>query len=217
VKRGLFALAALATLGILGYLATQLWAQGTGSANYAATKVGVLNLRTVMKNYKKWQQCDLEFQTMIKDHEVEEAKYKNDVKKATDVIQDLKSNQKTKDEWEAYLIQRKRAFEDYQKVLQKNATAKNESNINQLYQEIENTVARFSQANGYHMIFVYFDVTDRTEKYMPQLIQHKLKMLAETMCASPFYYAPGLDVSNDVVQLLNSQPSASAPVANGPK
>jgi Skp family chaperone for outer membrane proteins len=221
VKRGIFALAGLATLGILGYLASQLWAQAPGAANYTATKVGVLNLRTVMKNYKKWQQCDAEFQALVKDHEFKEAEYQKNVKKATEVIQNPKSTQKEKEDMDNYLVQLKRYYEDQTKQLAKGAAAKNEANINQLYQEIEQAVARYSQANGYHMIFLYFDLTDRTEKYMPQFIQHKLTKLAETSCAYPFYYAPGLDVSNEVVNVLNSTyaaaGSAAQPVANNPK
>jgi Skp family chaperone for outer membrane proteins len=219
VKSSVVIVAGLATLGVVGYLASHLLAQGP--AQVGATKVGVLNMRTVMKGYNKFQVLDNEIKQLKMEFDKRDGEIKKNAKVVQEVLAKGDLSPEKRDESEKYLITCKRALEDNNKWWEKTVGKKSEENVTQIYKEIEGAVGAYARENGYQMILAYYDMTADPEKYQPAFLQHKLEAIMGTSCAYPMYCANGMDVSADVVGSLNRHyqvptPGAS-PAPNGPQ
>jgi Skp family chaperone for outer membrane proteins len=83
---------------------------------------------------------------------------------------------------------------DREKAIAKKTAAAMET----LFKDVEGAVLALSRARGYEMVLYYNDALDAAEKYNPQVLNVKL-----SASGMPIYTAPGLDITAEVVQVLN--------------
>jgi Skp family chaperone for outer membrane proteins len=191
-------MAAAAALAVaLSYLGSGLWAQqGTAPAARPASKIGVVNLPLVIKNYKKYQNYEKILEGMAKEYTTREEalkaqlmKDKENLTKATD-----------KDAIEQHMKQLQRQLEDYNAQFKKDFSKKQEEQLVLLYKEVEYMVSQVAKMNGLELVFQYGDVIDKKDAYNPAIIQRKV---LGGMCL-PMYAVGGLDISEQVYKSLNN-------------
>jgi Skp family chaperone for outer membrane proteins len=218
-------LAALASLGIAAYLASQLSAQQPGGGGAAAApasvKVGMVNLAFVLKNYKKFTTYNDTIENIRKDFEAKDAKLRDLLKQWQAFQSDPKATAADREKAEDTIKTLKRQIEDNGTEYNKVRSKKSDEQMVQMYKEVEAAVSRFAVANGFHMIFHFSEPLTDADKYSPPNIQRKLVGPGQSGGVCPLYVNGALDVSADVVATLNSMfpapPGAAVTPASGQK
>jgi Skp family chaperone for outer membrane proteins len=193
VKRKFGYVAAVAALAAAAYLGSRLWAQGATGTPKLQTKIAVINLPLVIKNYEKYKMYEKDLEEFAKGYQDKETKIKADMTKARN---DGKLSPEDK---EFQMKKYQRDLEDLGAQFKKEFSKKQEEQLVTLYQEVERMVAAVAQYNGFEMVLQYSDAIDPKDKNNPMIIQRKV---LGGVCV-PMYAAPGLDISKQVYDNLN--------------
>ena len=192
-----------------GVLATALMVM-TGSAAFAqgpgvpATKVGVVNIGLLFTKYLKAQTFKKELEADLAPLKADAEKLKNAMlahKKCLDSGAGA-TNAAQKDVSEKALRDGQRQLEDLDLQARKLIGKKQETQLIQLYKEIQAAVQSYGAQSGYHAIFAYGDPPDQ-DLFSFTNINRKMQGM-DMGALVPFYIQPGLDVSNDVLARLNA-------------
>jgi Skp family chaperone for outer membrane proteins len=212
VKKKMVVVAALAALGAAAYLGTHLWAQTPQPAGPApaSPKIGMINLAVVLKGYNKFKVYNDEIDKIRLQFQKQEDDYKNLALQWKKTFEDSK-DQATREKAEESLKQLKRLVEDNAEKYNKARQKKSDEQMIQMYKELELAVQSFAGPNGFHMILHYSEPLDVADKYCATNIQRKLVGPGTSGGVCPIYFAPSLDVSNDVINTLNAMFPAPAP------
>ena len=178
-----------------------------------ATKVGVVNIGLVFTNFSKAQALKKELDQDLLPLKDQAEKLKTAMmehKKWLEVPTNPKSNPGQADISQKALRDGARALEDLDLKARTLIGKKQETQLVQLYREIQAAVQSYAQQNGYHMILGYGDP--------PQLDPYTFANINRRMTAMDMgtfvimYSMNGLDVSNEVLQRLNGGPVAAGGV-----
>jgi Skp family chaperone for outer membrane proteins len=189
-------MAGVMALGCAIYASNKMWAQAPNPNPPAApaqpkTKIGLVNLSRVIKEYNK-------FKT-----------FQEEMKKAVEPFQGRDAALKTEgDKLAKEAIQRQ--LEDNKVEAQKSIGKKQEDQLVILYKDIRTVVDRFAQAHGFEMVLHYNDAVTPEEYWSAQNIARKMQAGA----LMPMYIQGGLDISHNIIATLNA--GAPAPAAAPP-
>jgi Skp family chaperone for outer membrane proteins len=213
VKRTVVIVTAVAALSLVGYVGSRLAAQ-TGTQPKTAppaapqppqTKVAVLNLSYVIKNYKKWETFQTDYKAKLEsfDKQLEPMKKQleswDKERSKADVNAATKADIEKKMREIQFTMQGK--ADDYKKVL-----AELEGNsFTTIYNDVKNMTERFAKARGIELVMHYNDGTTDAEINMPSNIGRKMGQGA----CFPLYVTPGMDISQDVLKYLNAALAAA--------
>jgi len=217
VKRKAGILVGLAVLGMVAYLGTRVWAQQPAPpAQAAPTRIGMLNMVEVVKNYKKAQNLEGELRRL-------QQEWENKLKPFRDQMMALKSKYQSPTLGAAEREQIERDMRKVQidfSVMEEDAKkdlAKRSGEVyKQIYREVEDAVNRFAGSNGYAVVFFYNDAITPDEKYNPTNVARKFSLPAAGM---PIYIAPQVDITAIIYGNLNSMyppAAAAAPTPGAP-
>lgn len=205
----------LAALGIAVYLGSQLYAQVAAPQPAAQkplqTRIGLVNMVKVLKEYKKFQAIEepirkrsQELEKVLEGYRTQILALKEEYSKGTTLP--ARKEQIEKD-MRNINVQGQMAEEDAKKEL----TKKQGEAAVQIYQEVKAAVERFAAAYGYEAVFFYNDAITPEDLMHPANVQRKLLQPA---CLMPMFAAPGMDISAYIVDNLNrAYPPSAAPAA----
>jgi Skp family chaperone for outer membrane proteins len=214
-------LAITASAGVLAALlmlgaAPAACAQGTGHSaapSMGGVRVAMVNMYVIMKGYKKVEMYNEEMKTLVKPYTEEMKKLQKNYKGWLDISQDKNKPQKDRDEATKYALEYEHQIKVLNAEWNKKIVAREDQTVVQLYREIEDAIARYAKSNGIHLVFQYFEPLD--VQYSPKNIGRKVTGVTNFAAVGPIYIADGLDISNAVVGVLNSQyPAAAAAHTN---
>jgi Skp family chaperone for outer membrane proteins len=169
-----------------------------------ATKVGVVNIGYVFTNYVKATAMKKELDEDLKPLKEQAEKLKNAMmehKKWLEAPGNAKQNPQQAEVSQKALRDGARALEDLDLKARTLVGKKQETQLVQLYREIQAAVQSYAQQNGYHMILGYGDP--------PQLDPYTFANVNRRMTAMDMgtfvtmYVQNGLDISQEVLQRLN--------------
>ena len=224
MKKTVLGLTVLATLGVIGYVSGPLRAQNppvrggpvqqataTTTAPPLRTRIAVINLQQVIKQYKKWNDFEDSYKKAYAyyaaDYERKKAQgleLKNQLDKATDDA--------TKDKITSQLKDLERQVQDLGDTAKKQFTKMRDEQSVQIYHEVEQAVEAYARANDIEMVLHFNDAVAPADLYHPSNIQRKL----QTGACMPMYVAPGMNITETIALMLNRRLGASpAPAANG--
>ena len=103
----------------------------------------------------------------------------------------------------------KRELEDLSNEAQALIGKKQDEQVVLIYREVQEAAQRVAVAHGYDMVLHYNDPTTSAEYWSAGNIVRKMQAGA----CMPIYFAPGIDISADVVNALNQAYSRVAPPA----
>jgi Skp family chaperone for outer membrane proteins len=205
VKRMILAVAAMAALAV-AYCATHLLAQAPGGAApaVASTRVAVVNVGTVFTTYKKATFFKSEMEETLKPF-----KAKLDKLQATMASWQGElgkpGSKHTKEEIEGNVVQLKRAMEDEQRQARALASKKSETQLVQLWKEINDVVVRAAKANAFNIVLAFGDPSDHEATGMGAFANINRKLQAIEMgSTSPLYFDGSVNITDIVVQTLNA-------------
>jgi Skp family chaperone for outer membrane proteins len=186
-----------ATLGIC-MVANNITAQGNGNAaGEPRSKVGLLNLSYVMKNYTKTIALQNEFKELMQPLVVRQ-KAKQAQMEA--LVKELQTKPDQRETIEKQLRALKRELEDANNEAQMQLGKKEQELIVVLYKEIQDATGRCALSHGYDVVLHYNDGLTSNDYWNPQNIGSKLQ---ERACL-PIFYNKGVEISADVVSVLNT-------------
>ena len=182
MKRTVGILAGMATLGIGVYLGSQVWAQqgaGQGAAvsrEPLKTRIAVVNLRQVLKNYKKFKnaQDDIKKQIEQAQKEFKPLEDQVTVKQARLKVPDISNAEREQIERELkkLLTEGQDKKEDISKKIRNF-----EGDISvQIFKEIEDAVSLIATHNAIELVLTYndFNKDEPANYYNPSSVQQKL-------------------------------------------
>jgi Skp family chaperone for outer membrane proteins len=223
VKKAAISLTALATLGLTVYLGSHLRAQyqsqptgrvqqavATAQAAPLRTRIAVVNLQQVIKQYRKWSDFEQGYKNLYNQYnaEFERQKAKGmDLKSQLDKAVD----DATKDKIQQAIKELERQVQDMGERAKKELGKMRDDQAQQIYQEVEQAVQAFARANDIEMVLHFNDAVAPADYYHPLNVQRKL----QTGACMPMYIAPGMNITDTISAMLNQRLGATPAAPSG--
>jgi Skp family chaperone for outer membrane proteins len=196
-------------LGVAVYAGSRLWAQNTAAARPAAaptTRLGLINLPYVIKNYDKYK-------SFMKQMLEEEKGYAEQIKSKKE-LQERKAKElqttvdaAKKDALETELKNLQRDVEDLAAKARREMNKKGADMMVLVYKEIRDAAWRHAQSsNNFDVVMHFADGTTPEEMNSPQAIVPKMQAGG----CIPLYWNPALDISGHVLHALNASYRAAS-------
>jgi Skp family chaperone for outer membrane proteins len=222
VKRTFIAFTVAGTIAVVGYFGSRLYAEpqyqqqqvtqtnAVSTAPPVRTKIALINLQSVIKQYEKWQTFEgslkTEVQKFNKDFEQRKAKaleVKAQFEKTVD--------EAARDQLQNQLRTLDRELQDFGEGAKKALGKYHDEAAVQIYREVQSAVAAYARANDIELVMQYNDVIAEAELFHPANVARKL----QTPSCMPIYVTEGMDITNVIANNLNQRLHAySAPGAN---
>lgn len=205
-------MAGVMALGCAIYTSNQLWAQAPAGTTMSQpkTRIGLLNLTYVIKNYNKFKTFQEELKRTVDPYQAKDSALKAEGEKLAKDAQGANATAEKREQVERKLKDLQRAIEDNKNDAQKVVVKKQEDQLKILYMDVRGVVDRYAQAHGYEMVLHYNDAVTQDEYWSPANIARKMQAGA----LMPMYIGNGLDISANIVSTLNgSLGGAAAPAA----
>jgi Skp family chaperone for outer membrane proteins len=222
VKSTAIVLTGVVSLGLIVYAAAQLRAQtqqqyngaqynnsqynagqvqqATATAPMAPrTKIAVVNLQSVIKQYQKWRDFENGYKSLYDQYNTAFEK-----KKAQGLelkTQAEKADPSQRDDLEQRFKAIEREMQDMGEQAKKQLSRMRDEQAVQIYSEVETAVQAYARANDIEMVMHYNDAIVPADMHNPINIQRKL----QTGACMPMYVAPGMDITNTIAQMLNQK------------
>jgi len=219
VKRTIITLTAVATLGAAAYIGSQLRAdpqppgqvQQTSATAPAApprTRVAMVNLAQVLRNYEKWQNYERTFKEYLDKLRVDFEGMKKPGLQIQESLSKLSPEDKEgREKLQQQLRDIQRHLQDYEEGAKKNMAKYQDDALVVVYRDIHDAVASYARANDIEMVFHFSDAINQTDLYSPANVERKMKSAG----CIPLYVTPGMDISDIVVANLNARLHSGAP------
>jgi Skp family chaperone for outer membrane proteins len=180
-------MAILAALGTAAYLGSTLGAKPAPAGGPLPTRVAMLNLRLVIKKYKRYQDFIDEFKKTEKSYVDQlEARQK-----------ELEEASKQGDAPEEMRLQKE--IEDLRVKARKDASERSNKAMLRVYKEVREASARYAQVHGIDLVLHYEGAAEKEEVDSTVLINRNLTAGG---CV-PLYWNDALDISAAIEDALN--------------
>ncbi len=190
----------LLILGAL-FLAGRSWSETRPAPARPKARVGIVNLNYVLKNCRKFRMFSEELKAALKPFQDRDARLK---KECEALSREARSSETTPERREA-LARRVRTLqreaEDNRLDAQKTVEAKQQAQLKILYADVQDAASRYARAHDLDLVMQYQDSLSEAERRSPQNIARKLQAGAFL----PLYSAPGVDISKEIVAVLNEK------------
>lgn len=218
MKRTVVLTAGVLAFGLMGYCGSsanaQQPAQPAARPAYSEprTRIALLNLAYVIKNYEKTTVFQSEIKLEFKKYE-ERAQFKTkQIEELQKHAADAKTTPDQKEADQREYLKLKREIEDINSEAKQILGKKTDEQMVILYRDIQDAAARYAVAHNYEAVFHYIDAITQADYFSPGAIVRKIQQPG----LMPLYQTPGLDISQQVVMSLNAayrNNAAAAPAA----
>jgi len=230
VKKTLASLAGLTLLG--GFVVWAGWAaaqqpgspiqQTKATSNTAAapapsqrpgTVVAVVNMNSVLKNYMRAQELNTKIKNKVQFFSNKMNEKRTEVQRIQAELTKPTLTPQQKDQYEKDILRLQRELQDLDAQARKEIGKEQGDIAVQIFKEIEGVIQAVAAANGFDLVLSFPDSasTQPDEMYSQDNVVRKMASQA----AIPLYYKPHIDLTNAVVQTLNTRypPSSATPTA----
>jgi Skp family chaperone for outer membrane proteins len=205
VKRNVIIAIVALGLGITGYLGSRLVSQKGYAQQPAAvapqTKVALLNLMQVIKNYGKFTNFQNEVKTLLQPYQDRDKAIKQQIEAHTKELQKPDLQPAQREQFEKNLKAYQRQLEDNSNDAKMVLAKKNDEQMLILYKEVADASQRYAASHGFEMVLHFNDADPATPDYWsPMNVARKM----QAGSCMPLYVANGLDITKEIVAYLNS-------------
>jgi Skp family chaperone for outer membrane proteins len=181
---------------------SKLVAQPARPAAAAQTKIGLINLSAVIKKYNKYVAFQNEVNQTIATYQDKDKKYRDELEKAKKTLANPSLSDKDRDGWEKYGKAQQRLIEDNQNEAKAAIGKKGDEQMVILYKEVREACQRYAESQGLEMVLHYNDAPLGTPEFdSPANVARKMQAGA----CMPVYVANGMDISNEILKMLNDK------------
>ncbi|MGF1579281.1 MAG: OmpH family outer membrane protein [Gemmataceae bacterium] len=185
-------------LGLMFSVVSTSWAQN-------GTRVGIVNMDIILKNYKKVQFFKTELKNVAEPYREKVKKYEDYYKRWKEIEGNPQKSKKERTDANKQAVLWKRKIEDLTNEANKKIMDMGQNNLVRLYRDLETVIAGYAKANGYHLVCHHFDPVDPKQKYSWANLDRRLNRPMQAGSMSPIYVSNAIDISNDVLSILNRQ------------
>jgi Skp family chaperone for outer membrane proteins len=218
VKKKIIGLTVLATLAVTGYVSNQLRAQNqqpysgrvqqtvaTSTPAPLRTRVAVINLQQVIKQYRKWSDFE---ETYKKAYGAYQADFERKKAQGLELKNQMEktADEAAKERFQNQLKELDRQVQDLGETAKKYLSKMRDEQAVQIYHEVEQAVEAYARANDIEMVMHFNDAVAQVDLYHPSNIQRKL----QTGACMPMYVAPGMNITDTISAMLNQRLGATA-------
>ena len=202
MKRTAITLSTILAVGLAAYVVSHLQAQNgiqqVNAAGPAASRVAIINLMGVLKQYHKWQAFDENYKNVAKEYEKAFERKRDALVELKKTFDATVENDK-RDQLQAQMKQVERETQDLSEQAKKQLGKYREDNAVQIYKEVQAAVERYARAHVIGLVMHYEDALTPAEVYHPMNVMHKLQMQP----CIPMYVDSEMDITNQVAAMLN--------------
>lgn len=220
MKRTFGILVGLAAVGGVAYLGSQIWAQNyqqpagaPAAAPVAAvqTRIAIINLSQVIKNYKKFASVQAEMNSKQATYKSQYDNYNTSAQAKKAEMAKPETPMARKEQLVKELKDIERKVQDLEEDMKKALGELQASRMVQLYKEIEDAVTVYAKARNIELVMHYNDGIGQ-DKYLPAFLGRRLSNGA----CMPVYNVPGMDITEAVTGMLNAHVTGPAPATSTP-
>jgi Skp family chaperone for outer membrane proteins len=200
VKKTVFVVGGFIALGVLCY-AGRLWADPqTSQAPQATarTRIALINLTYVIKNYNKYTTFQEEIKGIIKPFQGTDGQLRKEAEELTKQVTPTSPAEK-KAEVERKLKDIQRKVEDNNAEAKLVLGKKSDDQMKIVYMDVVEAAQRYAASHEFDLVLHYNDAVTREDYLSAMNIARKV----QTGALMPLYAAPGMDISMEVVRMLN--------------
>jgi Skp family chaperone for outer membrane proteins len=199
VKKTVLAAGLVLALGVLCYV-SQLGAQQNQPSQAAPprTRVALLNLTYVIKNYAKYNTFQNEMKKVIEPFQTTDNQYLKEAEELKKQVTATTPADK-RAEVEKRLKDLQRKVEDNQLEAKMVLGKKTDDEMKTVYMDVVAAAQGYATSHEFDLVLHYNDAVTKEDYFSPNNIARKLQSGA----LMPLYAAPGMDISQEVVSLLN--------------
>jgi Skp family chaperone for outer membrane proteins len=221
VKKTVLTAGGLIALGVLCYV-SRSWGQQTTPAGQARpsqaaaapkTRIALLNFTYVIKNYEKYKNFQKDIQAKIEPFHKKDTELRRqleELRKKAEAVKTAQPAEREALEREGKEIQRK--LEDNAAEVKAELGKKSDDEMKILFTDVFDAARRYAAAHEFELVLHYNDAVTPEDFMSPQNIARKLN----TGALMPLYAAPGMDISREVVDMLNYNLRPSTPQGGAP-
>jgi len=207
------------SLGILAYVGSRLRAQPTTANPAPQTKVAMVNIGQVIKGYAKWKVYQEEFKAKVDVFEAKAKELKKSQEDYAKAAQNPSFSAEQRDQYEKAVKTVRNQLQDLSDDAKSQLGKMQADQYTILYNDVRTIVSEMAGARGLELVFQYNDVFAGDPAANALSVQRRLTSDG----ALPIYAAPGMDISQAVMDTLNARyksampgtPTAAAPGAGG--
>lgn len=181
--------------------AGRLWADGKDewpAKSTPRTRVALVNLTYVIKNYKKYAQFQEEIKKAIAPFQEHDLKLRERAEKLAKSKDSSIIPAKAED-IEEKIKKIQREVEDNNAKAKKNLGKRTDQKIKIIYLDVTQAAQQYALAHGFDLVLHYNDALTKEDYFSAANISRKLQSGA----LMPFYSAPGMDITMDLTKILN--------------
>lgn len=204
MKTTLFRMAGLGVAAAVVLAASCLWAESKEKKSPPPrTRIGLLNLTYVIKNYEKYKHFQEEVKNDVEPFQQRDRKLKAQIDKLTEELKQRKTDSSVvpaqMDDLEEKLKKLQRELEDNSAKAKKKLAKKNDDQMRILYLDVTEAAQRYATGHDLDLVMQYNDAVTQEDYFSGQNIARKLN----TGPLIPLYVKPGMDVSTEVLKQLH--------------
>jgi Skp family chaperone for outer membrane proteins len=214
VKKTVLAVGGLIVLGGLCYVGSLSGqsppgggAQTPAQPAQARTRIALLNLTYVIKNYEKYKHFQNEIKGIVEPFQTKDADLRRQLE---DLRKEVEKSPSQREEIERKGKEVQRRLEDNSAEAKLVLGKRSDDEMKILFGDVYLAAQRYATSHDFEMVLHYNDAVTPEDFLSAQNIARKLN----TGALMPLYWMPSMDISLEVVRVLNSNVSttgASAP------
>ena len=184
------------------------------------TRIALLNLTYVIKNYDKYKHFQEEIKGIVEPFQKIDTSLRQEMeamrKQVEDATRDGKTVQREELERRGKEIQRK--LEDNSAEIKQKLGARSDEEMRILFMDVYDAAQRYASSHDFELVLHYNDAIERKDFLSSQNIARKLN----TGALMPLIFMGSLDISREIVDMLNynmrqaTVPGGGAPPAGTP-
>jgi RNA polymerase sigma factor (sigma-70 family) len=166
------------------------------------SRIGLININRALKASKQFQSMQAGLRTQTKEAQREIETMKERLQKLEDEAGDPTAPPARRDERATRLRQFQRQFQDEANLAQSTLAKSSGAGLAKMYREVEDAANRIARQKGLELVMFYTDALTEADFYSSTNLQRKLTQPGALM---PMIVAPGMDITEAVVEVLNQK------------
>lgn len=183
--------------------AGRLWADGKDewpAKTAPRTRVALVNLTYVIKNYTKYTQFQEEIKKLVAPFQERDRKLRAQADKLTKSKEDASIVPAKSEDIEEKLQKIKREVEDNNAKAKKVLGKETDHEMKIVYLDVMQAAQQYALAHGFDLVLHYNDAITKEDYFSAANISRKL----QSGVLMPLYSAPGLDITQELAKILNA-------------
>jgi RNA polymerase sigma factor (sigma-70 family) len=180
---------------------------GKLAAEPGSSRVAVLNLTYVLKNYDEYKVLQEAVKKEMADYQATEKVSRDKLEYLRKLIDEPNLPAGKREDLEREVKTEQRKLEDIQAAAKSKLSKTTDGQTVMLYKKVHEVASRYAQAHNIDLVLHYNDPTGNEEQFSPQNVTRKMQAPG----CMPLYWKAELDISKAVVAAMNESYRASAP------